>query len=328
MRFAATFSPGFESIAARAVARETGAPVEHVRVSEGLIRFDSSAPVGRVAGAPCLAGVFVLFREFGGSPTFEKMVCASGVPPLPKGVRARSFRVRFSRANRFEGVPRYLLDTAERGIARATGLRPDRLGADVEFWYALRSEGGGFFGLLLGDPRAPKPEKGELRPSLAAMAAECAGVKSGDVVLDPFAGHGALPLAACRIARGVRPLCVERDRALIPFLERRFSSVAGAKVVCGDARSLPFEDGSVDLVLTDPPWGLFRETDMASLASLYRDALREASRVLKVSGRMAVLTARDFDLEALMPEGWRMSRRADTLVGGKKATVRVFTREK
>lgn len=326
MRVAATFSPGFEGFIVEALARELGSPPQQIKVSGGMLRFTTHLPVSKVLAAPALASVYVLFREFDGHPSFEKMVRSSRAEKLPQGVRARTFRVRFSKANQFASVPKPVLDAAEREISRATGLRVNRLGADVEFWYMVRAEGGGFFGLLLEDPRAPKPEKGELKPSLAAMIAEFAGVRPGSTVLDPFAGHGALPYAATRIARGVKPICVERDRSLLPFLEKRFAKTSGAEVIAGDARALPLDDASVDTVLADPPWGVFRASDKGELEALYRDALIEAARVLKPSGAAAILSARDFDLEAVLPRNFAVLRTAETLVGGKKATVRVIAR--
>lgn len=326
MRFAATFSPGFEGFIAEALGRELGSPPQSLKVSGGMVRFTTTAPLAKVVSAPSLASVFVLLREFDGTPSFERMVRSSRAERLPQGVRARTFRVRFSKANQFAGVPKPTLDGAEREISRATGLRPNRLGADVEYWYMLRAEGGGFFGLLLEDSREPKPEKGELKPSLAAIIAQFAGVKHGDTVLDPFAGHGALPFAATRIARGVKPICVELDRSLMPFLEKRFAKLG--TVARGDARSLDLADASVDIILADPPWGVFREAGEGELESLYRDSLIEMARVLKPDGRIAFLTARGFDLEPLLPQNFEVIRSADTLVGGKKATVRVLARRR
>lgn len=324
MRVIGTFSPGFDKVVAKALARELGAPPLKLSVRDGLARFDSSASVRRIAKAPCLASVWAVFSEFEGQPSFARMIREAPPPRLPKGLQAKSFRVRFMRAGKLTSVEPQLLVTAERAISRSTGLRSGRTGADCEFWYVVRSEGGGFFGLLLSDPDERKPEKGELRPSLAAAIAEFGGVTDGDVVLDPFAGHGSLAAAAHSLAR-VKTVSVERERELAGWLRHRFARVDGSRVIEGDARALPLDDRSVSLVLTDPPWGEFRRDD--SLDDLYRDATTEMARVLKDDGRAVILTAREFGLWEIASDcGLNEKSRVDTLVGGKKATAHLLVK--
>lgn len=324
MRVIAAFSPGFDKVVAKALARELGAPPLKLSVHDGLARFDSGASFRRIAKAPCLASVWAVFREFEGQPSFAKMIRENVPPRLPKGFQAKDFRLRFMRAGKLTPVEPQLLTQAERAISRATGLKSGRTGADCEFWYVVRSEGGGFFGLLLPDPNERKPEKGELRPSLAAAIAELGGVTDGDVVLDPFAGHGSLAAAAHSLAR-VKSISVERDRELAGFLKHRFARTDGSRVIEGDARALPLDDRSVSLVLTDPPWGEFRRD--LSLDDLYRDALGEMARVLKDDGRAVVLTAREFGLWEIASDcGFNEKSRVDTLVGGKKATAHLLTK--
>lgn len=75
--------------------------------------------------------------------------------------------------------------------------------------------------------------------------------KPGDLVLDPFAGYGTTVAVAVRMGR--RAIGIE----LVPeHLEIALRRTAGAgTLILGDARELSrLVDGSVDLVLTSPPY--------------------------------------------------------------------------
>ena len=57
----------------------------------------------------------------------------------------------------------------------------------------------------------------------------------------------------------------------------------------GDARELPFEDQSLDRIITNLPWGRQIQTN-ESLKVLYRAVFEEFERLLKVGGKMVFLT--------------------------------------
>lgn len=74
------------------------------------------------------------------------------------------------------------------------------------------------------------------------------------------------------------------------------SEHACAKILCADARALPFPDASVDLIVTSPPyWGQRSdgsEIGDESLATVYvknlLDCTREMVRVLQPAGSIFV----------------------------------------
>jgi 23S rRNA G2445 N2-methylase RlmL len=90
-------------------------------------------------------------------------------------------------------------------------------------------------------------------------------------------------------------------------------------------------DASVDLVVTDPPWG-FWDGDAyrgeRSIDALYRGMLAEFSRILRVGGRAFVLTGAKGEFEsaarasaAFAPCVDAERFRTDILVNGKKSAV-------
>jgi site-specific DNA-methyltransferase (adenine-specific) len=81
-----------------------------------------------------------------------------------------------------------------------------------------------------------------------------------------------------------------REEALAAPVPTSYHGLATIEVA--DARCLPLDGGSVDLVVTSPPCNLGKryEADASAddWASLMRDSLAEIVRVLKVGGRLAI----------------------------------------
>jgi hypothetical protein len=108
----------------------------------------------------------------------------------------------------------------------------------------------------------------------ARMLVNLAGPPRG-VLLDPFAGAGGIALEACEA--GWTVVTADFDPVL------RFGLAAlGALHLVGDARRLPLRPGSVDAVVTEPPY------DRGAGAVLL-DALPGLARTLRPGGRLALL---------------------------------------
>lgn len=115
-------------------------------------------------------------------------------------------------------------------------------------------------------------------------ALESLGVVADAVVLDLFAGSGALGIEA--LSRGAaRAVFVERDRAALAALRANLEALGlgpdRAKVVVGDALTIGGEPA--DVALLDPPYDFDRWEEL--LADLRADvAVCEAGRALAPPG--------------------------------------------
>lgn len=111
----------------------------------------------------------------------------------------------------------------------------------------------------------------------ARLLVNLAAPPAGGLVLDPFAGAGGIVLEA--LAGGYAVASCDRDPALRHGLAR-----FGARHCVADARALPFRDGTVAAVATEPPYD-------PEAAPAVTAALAELARVLRAGGRIAILAA-------------------------------------
>jgi DNA modification methylase len=104
----------------------------------------------------------------------------------------------------------------------------------------------------------------------------------GDLVLDPFAGCGTTLWACAETGRRGFGVEVEEDHAA-KALTRGPCSI-------GDARDLPFAEGTFDLVLTSPPYGeaIGRSGDRAPAKTAAAKVRYEKKRFGKVVSKHAV----------------------------------------
>ncbi|NLG23826.1 MAG: hypothetical protein GX558_00605 [Clostridiales bacterium] len=315
-----TFVAGFEPLV-EALAGEMLPGAADVRVSGGLATY---ALRGDPSGAPLAAlftHTFAVLRRYGGED-FPAMVRAAAGADFRAFTRpGQSFRVRFHDRGRFAAVDGAVARAAEAHILRMARLRVDRVNPDLEFWYIRRADNAGYYALLRPGRTGREPAKGALQPELAAGMCLLAGLRDGDAMADPFAGSGAIVERALAIARLRAAHASDLDEAAARRLEDRLGS--RASVARCDARSLTHLAGaSLDAIVTDPPWGLYRAQSPAALADLYAEALAEFRRVLRPGGRLVLLTAAERETDrAAKDAGFFIRRKLPILVHGKKATL-------
>ncbi|HEX6312733.1 MAG TPA: 16S rRNA (guanine(966)-N(2))-methyltransferase RsmD [Acidimicrobiia bacterium] len=181
----------------------------------------------------------------------------------------------------------------------------------------LRVVGGSVGGRRLVAPAgtSTRPTKDRVKESLFAALGDAR--VAGAVVLDLYAGSGALAIEA--LSRGAaRAVLVDHDRAAVAAVERNLAATGfteRARVQRGTAESVtrrpPPAEAPFDLVFLDPPYGqppAELEAVLAGLAQRGWLAAR-ATVVVERGGREAAGPA--------WPEGWAgMWERAygDTLV--------------
>jgi len=276
----------------------------------------SAPPTGEGAGACAVAAAADVVRAV---PAAEWRRCAE-LRRLLLGQEGHSvaaggrlgFRVRVKvggAAARAHGGPA-LAAAFGSAIAEHVGWRADD-GDDAMQVYVQCNDQHLLLGLAAAGPalseRTDVPHPG-LRSTVAWAAARLAlgrppalspePEESGVVlVCDPFCGRGSLVTEALR--DWPQALCLLGDAALHTDATLRTEASANlrasagggagsAGMVCLDARALPYRTGSVDVFLTDPPFGK-QHGDSATVRSLYPAMLAEMRRVVAPGGALVML---------------------------------------
>lgn len=238
----------------------------------------------------------------------------------------KPYRLMFSEDGKLTGVPANSRTRLEAAVSKETGGRLLPRGGGDEYWTIARSAlDEVLFCRRLARPKRPDPPKGALAPDVAQLVVNAIGrSRSSDVILDPFAGSGAL-IAARTQKPYQQAICSDLGYAdgsarLQPQLARR----AGVRKLSDDARELTsVPDESVDVVVTDPPWGEFDQHDSPPTA-LIGAALGSIRRVLRNNGRLAMLVARRMagDVAELWTDsGFAIKWSYDLLINGHPATL-------
>ena len=331
---------GLQDVALRALQADLGT-VDPVRVEDGLVVYRTSEPAAKVRALPYLNNSFLVLHSVAGKEA-QTADAALGAIVRHRGLDAalratrgsgeRTFRLFISSENELVSGPPQLVSQLRGLVQSATGLRFHAAHADAEYWVMRRRSGSAFF--LKRITRRGRTEKdlaqGELRPELAHLLCRLSEPAAGDVFMDPFAGSGAIPFARIRYPFNLG-YAFDQDAAAVAAMKERKKSLPAAekaraeKLIIRQADALAIEkidDGFVDKVVTDPPWGLYRE--LPDAGAFYRAALRELARVTKPGGIIVLLTAQDEAAEAAISAlgaRVRLEESHRLLVSGKKARV-------
>lgn len=144
---------------------------------------------------------------------------------------------------------------------------------------------------------------GAISPKIARAIVNLCEIRENDLVLDPFCGTGGILVEAGMI--GARVIGIDVQRSMIQGAGMNLGSHGFEyRLICGDACNLPVADQSIDVVITDPPYGRSAIVMAESIESLYKNALSEIYRVMK-NGRYAVVIS-DFELSWADDIGFEM----------------------
>jgi 23S rRNA G2445 N2-methylase RlmL len=332
-----TFISGFSDVVQKTL--PTLLPnVTIVSLLDGLVLFETTAPVERVKHIGYFNNSFLLITRLTKTEGMEpyhivKKLSAdldlSEIAPLLPEKKHGTFRVVVSKENELTHVDKSLIRTTQEKIMHETYLTVDPLKADYEFWFLIRSEAEAFFGVRitgLSTRGGKQAEKGELRSELAYFLAILSSPKADDIILDPFAGHGAIPSQRAYLQEYKHIIAGDADPLLISKLRQRLRHLPETEVLQMDAlRMKPIADHSITTIITDPPWGIFDKT-VSDYNAFYTNMLREFKRVLSQNGVVVVLTAqKEILLQAGAVVGFAIQEKYDILVSGKKAAVYKLT---
>jgi tRNA (guanine6-N2)-methyltransferase len=196
---------------------------------------------------------------------------------------------------------RYRRERLEEAAAKAISLRYrkwKRVEDDsaIEVWIQLLDQTA-LIGLRLTDRTMRHRDykaaslPGSLRPTIAAAAILLSKPTDTDVFLDPNCGAGTILLERAFYGPYQNLLGGDiRQEALDATLENFGNKHKPCEFRTWDATSLPLEDGSVNRVVTNPPWGRQVSTGQ-SVTGYYKQFLQETQRVLAPWGKAIILTS-------------------------------------
>jgi len=140
-------------------------------------------------------------------------------------------------------------------------------------------------------PLLPFQRPVSLPPRLARAAANLARIRSGDRVLDPFLGTGAL-LAEAGLLGG-RLYGIDRDPTMVRGALENLThlGLSADAIVVGDAGDVEFEDPELrfDALLTDPPYGRSSSTGGETAHRLVERVVPRWAQRLATAGRVVLV---------------------------------------
>ena len=312
MQFYAFVAPGLEEIAQREIAARLGA--EQQGRQRGVVFFATDAPPQDLLGLGTTEDVFALVAR-GPVPTAREGLDQAGAlvaeSPLfedavgahrrarPKRIKRITYRIV---AQRRGGQQRYVRQEMRRALQQAVAWRFPRWKhmaeqALLEVW-GLETKGELICGVRLSDEtmrhRTYKVAQVEasLRPTVARALVMLSEPADGDVFLDPYVRGWNYPHRAGAVhgryaqllGGDIRPDAVAATRTNVG---PRYKPI---DIRQWDARDLPLDDGSVDRVVCNLPFGK-KIGEPQALRPLYEGFASEVARVLKAGGVAVCLTS-------------------------------------
>ncbi|MBO4758501.1 MAG: methyltransferase [Spirochaetaceae bacterium] len=322
--FISSFITGFQSVVKNDLSLRFPS-LKIINLFDGLVHYRFDGDSRELEKIIYFNNTFFVLKTMKGKnlnfPQLVNSVCTSKNYFL---VNKGSFRVRFQNENQFAKVDKNYTRRAEEYVLKNSKLKLDRLSPTNEVWFSIRREGFAFCGELISKREFTEKNlnKGELRPEIAYLICCFAGIKPDDTVLEPFCGYGAIPVQLAKKFRFQKLFVSDIDGEKVQLTGAR-KQLSAPNIDCrtADALVLPhIKDGSISLVITDPPWGYYEE--MPDIEGFYRKMFASLKRVLADGGRAVILSARKEELERSAAAcNFEIKDSLHTLVNGKKAGV-------
>ena len=206
--------------------------------------------------------------------------------------------VQFSVTANFVGRRNYSADEIKLAVAHGVAAghgwqyQPDDAAAAINIRIFIEHDTALAGVRLAARPLHERPYKvahrpGSLKPTVAAAMLRLGRVSSLTLLLDPFCGAGTILVEAALAGAQCAGGDIDAGAVEAATANARAAGV-DAMIRAWDARSLPLAGRSVDVIVSNPPWGRQITSDM-SLTALYRASHNEMRRVLVEHGRIVLL---------------------------------------
>lgn len=323
--FVSTFTTGFKKVVEKNLP-EIVSGCKILNIYDGIVHYKFNGNSHDLEKVVYFNNTFFVIRSWRNfSGNFSTMVndfCNENKYLL---ISKGSFRTRFVRENQFEKIDKKLVIKVEENVLKRSKLKIDRVSPSTEIWFNIRREGFAFCGQLISKREFTEKNlnKGELRPELAYLMCCFAEINENDVIAEPFCGYGSIPIQLVKKFHFLHLYVSDIDEEKITALKEKkyFKQNDFVSVEVQDAFSLKqIKDNSVDVIISDPPWGFFE--DVGDISLFYDKMFCSFKRILKNDGKMIILSARKDELEyAAEKNNYKIIEKVDTLVNGKKACV-------
>lgn len=323
--FVASFITGFERVVEKDLPKRLDS-IKILNLFDGLVHFSYAGNSRDLEKILYFNNTFFVLKTFTGKnlsfPSIVGQTCSQKKYFL---ISKGSFRVRFQNENQFAKVDKNIARRAEDYVLSNSKLTVDRLSPSTEVWFSIRREGFAFAGQLISKREFTEKNlnKGELRPEIAYLISCFAEPQKDDVILEPFAGYGSIPVQLAKKFNFTKLYVSDIDEEKIFAIKekKQFMNNPDVEICACDAFKLGhLGDASVSLVITDPPWGFYE--DIGDIKDFYRRMFDSFRRVIKTGGRLVILSARKDELEAAArSQNLVIEDSLHTLVNGKKASL-------
>ncbi|XP_071748932.1 tRNA (guanine(6)-N(2))-methyltransferase THUMP3 isoform X1 [Lepeophtheirus salmonis] len=175
-----------------------------------------------------------------------------------------------------------------------------------------------------------------LRATICSSLLRYAEITLGDIVVDPMCGGGSIPLeGALGYSQGfhlggeIHEKAIERTRLNLQASREAQKNNLGIDVCKWDVTQIPLRDNSVDVFVTDLPFGK-RSGSRTNNAMLYPKVMLSMARVVRPTTGRAVLLTQDrtsiFKALKKINPYWKLTRQSSANIGGLTALIFFFKR--
>ncbi len=320
-RYYATFASGFQEVVEEILQKDFPQS-KVIKLLDGAVIFECPN-FPKLNFANNLFSVINTTNEKVGLNKFIGKLLLTRLDFNVKTKSEKTFRIVTSKQNQLVAVDNGLKLRLEQIISKQTGLKLNRLGADIEFWLLERSEGITLFLERLTKHKDYEKilNKGELHPPIAYILNYLSEPKKDEFYLDPFCGGGMLPLVRMQNFASAQVFANDISESAIGQLkqkQQKDNKLSEMKISNEDFFKYNFNGMVFDKIVTDPPWGKF-DTDI-NIEEFYKEYFIKTEKLLKKNGILVLLTARDIDI-IKFANGFKVLTKLDVLISGKKANV-------
>jgi len=163
---------------------------------------------------------------------------------------------------------------------------------------------------------------GSLEPRICRLFVNLARPKEGSTFLDPFNGTGGFAIEASMIGCQVMGLDIDDKMCHGSLKNLNALKCQVVSVLKGDARKLPFREGSIESIATDPPYGRSTSLKRAALKELIHTFLHQAEGLLK-KGCYICMAHPSWLTDLEIPSGFKLIEQHE--MGVHKSLTRMIT---